>query len=250
MAQSSSRAVPTGVYAVAALSIATGLLVHLFAIPAGGPFQQLETMRSLSGAQLRYRFFSPVTPLLIPAKDALAARLVDPLTRAAFGPPQGKKILLTGAALNDYLTAKSLHVPAPLAHAWDEAVTFGLAIVIFFRDFLSSKLGQGLFFGILGHGLPLSLFAVVEPLKGGRTRNAFTGVLFSVLVMLIGQLICIGAALPLLFVPYYAWQRVSEVRPAARHLSEHSMLTALSRRAGSTRTFSRSRRRRRRRSFS
>lgn len=167
---------PVTLYLLCALSIAIGVSVHITGLQSG-PFLALPKLALLTPLQLRQQVFG------------------------------------AGWKTGSRFTAQSLGLdPATaLAQKVDKAADFFLQVLLYFRDHtLSTRLGKALLLALTGFLLPLSSFMITEPLK--PTRNAFTGLLFAIWVLFVGQIVMIGAAAPVLFVPYYALKRVNEVR--------------------------------------
>lgn len=176
-----SSSAPTTLYLLILTSIAIGISVHLTGIQSG-PQAALPKLALLTPVQLRQQVFGAgfKTASKFTAQHSLG---LDPSTA--------------------------------LAQRFDAAADFALRILLYFRDHtVATRLGKALLLALTGYILPLSSFMTTEPLK--PTRNAFTGILYAIFVLSVGQIIMIGAAAPILFVPYYALKRISEVSSALR----------------------------------
>ena len=167
--------VPGRLLLLTLFSIVFGVFVHRAAV--GGPFHDLDNFFTLSPQKLQQRALGSA---LANSKHPIAAQSLglDPLSTS------GK--------------------------AFERISHFVFVILALFQHFLGSRLGKGLLLGIAGHGFPIATFMMTEPLK--PTRRTATGVLFGVAVLFLGQGMCVGAAMPILWIPYYAWLRVVEVR--------------------------------------
>ncbi|PWN43164.1 hypothetical protein IE81DRAFT_340895 [Ceraceosorus guamensis] len=90
-------------------------------------------------------------------------------------------------------------------------------LIVFFQSIVSDPTAFGLLLIILSASAPLLSFMSVESLKAGRSKLHHP--LVFIAVALISQLVCVGAALPALWVPIYAYIRWSEssTNPPAIH---------------------------------
>ena len=143
------------------------------------PFNELGPVFKLTGAQLRTR-------LGINDKQFYNARQV-------FGP-------------------KGAHSTA--GQAYDKIANLVLILIFYFKTMLKDAYGKAMLWTISGALFPVVMFTTIEPLKRvpQSKLTALFGLTVSIMTMTLGQGICVGAAMPLLFVPYYIWQRVSEAR--------------------------------------
>ncbi|WFC98492.1 hypothetical protein MYAM1_001220 [Malassezia yamatoensis] len=87
---------------------------------------------------------------------------------------------------------------------------FYLFLVRIFQDLVSTPFGKGAFLFIFSMTAPLMLYANVEALK--PEAHLLMGGLAVLVIFSTGQLICIGAALPIMYIPAYALVRALRPR--------------------------------------
>ncbi|PKI83714.1 hypothetical protein MVES1_002705 [Malassezia vespertilionis] len=90
----------------------------------------------------------------------------------------------------------------PYAHDIEQAY---MSIVRVFVDLVESRFGKGAFLLIFSMVAPCSGFATTEAVK--PHRHAFMSAIAITIIFSLGQLICIGAALPIFYIPGYALVR-------------------------------------------
>ncbi|WFD42579.1 hypothetical protein MPSI1_001225 [Malassezia psittaci] len=91
-----------------------------------------------------------------------------------------------------------------------ELEKYYLLIVRIFQDLTSTTFGKGAFLFIFSMTAPLMLYANVEALK--PQAHLLMGGLAVLVIFSVGQLICIGAALPIMYIPAYALVRALRPR--------------------------------------
>lgn len=89
-----------------------------------------------------------------------------------------------------------------------EAWRFLLVLIVFFQDALRHHVGQAILFLMTCCAMPIFAFFAIEAIKDGRHRYINVGTL--IFVTSLGQLIMVGAATPIFFIPLYALSRWSE----------------------------------------
>ena len=95
-------------------------------------------------------------------------------------------------------------------HGWAlEAERMLLALVCLFYDLCSTRFGQGGFYLVTSVVVPIMNMALIDAMK--PAHSTLLGVLAVTFIYSLGQLICIGAAVPLLYVPLYALVRALDL---------------------------------------
>ncbi len=116
--------------------------------------------------------------------------------------------------IGNVLTAQhtlGLDPATPLAKVFDGFSNLLFTLITFFVDYiLPTRTGRGLLFLLLSALIPLASFMTIEPLK--PTRSAFFGIGIVILTLLIGQVVCVGAATPAIYIPYYIVMRIVEAK--------------------------------------
>ncbi|WFD31296.1 hypothetical protein MSPP1_002330 [Malassezia sp. CBS 17886] len=97
--------------------------------------------------------------------------------------------------------------------AWEYYESRFWVLVGVFKDLFHSTFGKGAFMLIMSIMSPISGFTMVEAMK--PTQHVLLGGLSVMLIFFAGQAICIGAALPIFYVPAYA--AVRALRPGVVH---------------------------------
>lgn len=92
----------------------------------------------------------------------------------------------------------------------EEAEKFYLMLVRIFQELTSTPFGKGAFLFIFSMTSPLVMFSNVEALK--PQAHLLMGGIAVTIIFLTGQLICIGAALPLFYIPVVALVRALRPR--------------------------------------
>lgn len=94
---------------------------------------------------------------------------------------------------------------------------FVLVLLLFFQDISNDHVGQSVLILMTAEILPFISFFLIESLKDGRHWSINIPILMT--IALLGQVVMIGAALPILLLPLYALSRWSEVKtnPAIVH---------------------------------
>lgn len=119
------------------------------------------------------------------------------------------------------LSTRQIKSRINVSHDWPDASTsafleahvqtlfraFLIAITVF-KDLLRDDTGKALFLIITAVGAPMFNFAAVESLKHGR--HPLLHITTYAVAATLGQVMCIGAATPLFYVPAYAYVRWSE----------------------------------------
>ncbi|WFC93696.1 hypothetical protein MBRA1_000318 [Malassezia brasiliensis] len=90
----------------------------------------------------------------------------------------------------------------------EEAEKFYLVLVRIFQELTSTPFGKGAFLFIFSMTSPLLMFSNVEALK--PQAHLLMGGIAVTLVFLVGQLICVGAALPIFYIPAVALRAFNE----------------------------------------
>lgn len=94
----------------------------------------------------------------------------------------------------------------PIDAPWAvKAEKFFFVLVHVFVDLCETRSGRGGFLAILSLSMPVMLFACVQAIK--PETHTFQRGLIVTGIFLLGQLICVGASLPLLMVPLFALVR-------------------------------------------
>lgn len=102
----------------------------------------------------------------------------------------------------------------PATHLYEEMEKFYYLLVRIFMDLCEKPFGKGAFLLIFSMTAPAASFATTEAVK--PHKHYLLGGIAVTTIFLIGQLICIGAALPIFYIPALAYvrcQRSHEVHP-------------------------------------
>ncbi len=190
--------VPGRILVLILFSAVFGLGVHLAALR--GPLQEIQWLKSMHQGQLRSRVLSPVASyhgLFLDLGGSSKAAVT--------------KLVTNPAAV---WTARSTLGLDPshsaLGAAADWVFDYLFVLLALFQHFLESRLGKALLIGIAGHMFPLVVFMMTEPLKA--TRASLFPITWNVLVLSAGQVMCVGAAAPLFWIPVYALGRIAEAK--------------------------------------
>jgi hypothetical protein len=107
-----------------------------------------------------------------------------------------------------------------LAHSWpgtrffddyaDKCMSYFMVLLVIFKKICVDRTGRGLCLLVSTCIAPFCSFLAVEGLKDGNSMVLSIGTLIAVTSL--GQIICIGAAMPLVMGPLYAYIRWTEVR--------------------------------------
>lgn len=89
------------------------------------------------------------------------------------------------------------------------AMQYFLLLISAFKEICVDITGRGLLLLVSTCIAPFCCFLAIESLKDGR--SAIMSAVTLVAVTTLGQIICIGAAMPLVMGPLYAYSRWSEV---------------------------------------
>lgn len=106
------------------------------------------------------------------------------------------------------------HAAHPLAAAaWDRALALFWALVLFFKHMLATRFARGQFLHLSMAVTPLVAHMFLEALREGSHTILLVG--WFVAVLTVGQVVTFGAALNILFVPWYAAYRLRQARQPA-----------------------------------
>lgn len=129
--------------------------------------------------------------------------------KAIFEPPKPDFERIDAMSLAQSRTALGLSgagrlfaIDAPWAA---QAERFFFVLVNIFAELCKTRTGRGGFLAMLSMSMPVMLFVCVQAIKP-ETHKLQRGIIVT-FIFLLGQLICMGAALPLLLVPLFALVR-------------------------------------------
>ncbi|UZJ57100.1 hypothetical protein CBS101457_006420 [Exobasidium rhododendri] len=107
-----------------------------------------------------------------------------------------------------------------LPHSWpgtrffdehaDKAFNYFLVLLSVFKRICVDQTGRALLFLVANCIAPFCSFLAIEGVKDGNSTLFYIGTL--IVVTTLGQLICIGAAMPLFMGPLYAYARWAEIK--------------------------------------
>ncbi|WFD27998.1 hypothetical protein MNAN1_003006 [Malassezia nana] len=129
--------------------------------------------------------------------------------KAIFEPPKPDFERIDAMSLAQSRTALGLPSEGrllPIDAPWAvQAEKFFFVLVNIFAELCKTRTGRGGFLAILSMSMPVMLFVCVQAIKP-ETHKLQRGLIVTG-IFLLGQLICMGAALPLLLVPLFALVR-------------------------------------------